>query len=135
MPGQRGTEKRAMSGAALVRMPPLLAARVSENALAAGLSVAAYLRDLAATAAALPDEARPVSSLAGPPLDLAALALLGRQVSRLNGTVVQLTKETRLDGDPTAIHGELEIVLADLRACRDNLAEATGTLRPRHRKR
>jgi hypothetical protein len=123
-----------MTGAALVRMPPVLAARVRELAQSAGLSDSAWLRELAATAAAMPDEARPVASFAGPPPDLAALALLGRQVSRLNGAVVQLTKTTREDGDPAAVHGDLELVLADLRQCRDSLAVATGTLRPRRRK-
>ena len=128
MPGARGTEVRVMTGQALVRMPPLLAARVRELAAASGLSDAAWLRDLAAVAAGLPDEARPVPSRVPPP-DLAALALLGRQVSRLNGAVVQLAKATREDGDPAVVHGDVEVVLADLRACRDDLAAVTGKLR------
>ncbi len=134
MPGARGTERRAMTGAALVRMPPALAVRVRELALVDGLSDSAWLRSLAAAAAGLPDEARPVSSGVPPP-DLAALALLGRQVSRLNGAVVQLAKATRENGDPCAAHGGIEAVLADLRACRDDLAAATGMLRTRHRRR
>lgn len=134
MPGARGTERRAMTGAALVRMPPVLAARVRELALADGLSDAAWLRSLAAAAAGLPDEARPVSSGVPPP-DLAACALLGRQVSRLNGAVVQLAKATREGGDPSAAHGGIEAVLSDLRTFRDDLAVVTGTLRSRHRRR
>lgn len=134
MSGARGSETRVMSGQALVRMPPLLAARVHDLAVASGLSDAAWLRNLAAAAAALPDEARPVPSRVPPP-DLAALALLGRQVSRLNGAVVQLAKATREEGDPAAVHGDIEAVLADLRACRDDLAAVTGKLRPRRRRR
>ena len=130
MPGARGTEVRVMTGQALVRMPPLLAARVRDLAVASGLSDAAWLRDLAAAAAGLPDEARPVPSRVSPP-DLAALALLGRQVSRLNGAVVQLAKGIREGGDPTAVHDDVEAVLIDLRACRDDLAAVTGRLRRR----
>jgi hypothetical protein len=134
MPGQPGSERRTMTGQALVRMPPVLAARVRELAQVDGMTDSAWLRDLAATAAGLPDEARPTHLAAAPP-DLAALALLGRQVSRLNGAVVQLTRATREVGDPTSMHAELEAVLSDLRGCRDDLAKATGTLRPRHRPR
>ena len=130
MPGARGSETRAMTGQALVRMPPLLAARIRELAEESGLSDAAWLRDLAAAAAGLPDEARPVPSRVPPP-DLAAFALLGRQVSRLNGAVVQLAKATREGGDPLAVHGDVEAVLAGLRACRDDLGVITGKLRRR----
>ena len=123
-----------MSDAVLVRLPPALAERVHALAQADGVSDAAWLRGFAATAAGLPGEARPMRR-PEPPVDVAAMALLGRQVSRLNGAVVQLTKATREVGDPLAMHGDLEAVLAELRDCRADLAEATGTLRPRHRRR
>ncbi len=123
-----------MAGQALVRMPLALAARVHDLALADGLTDSAWLRGLAATAAALPHEARPTTS-GEQPLDVAAIGLLGRQVSRLNGAVTQLVKNLRLVGDPTAVREPLESVLSELRGCRDDLVKVTGAIHPRRRRR
>jgi hypothetical protein len=50
MPGKRGTEVRRMGQAVTVRMDTDLAARCAEDAIASDLSVAGWLRALAATA-------------------------------------------------------------------------------------
>lgn len=130
MPG-RGTEKRAMSEAALVRMEPELAELVSDAAKRAGLSKAAWLRELAVKRLNAPQDMAKASRLPTP--DLEGLARLTASVARLNGAMVQLQITFRENG-MTDLHASGERVLSDLRSIQASLVDATIMVRDAFRR-
>lgn len=116
MAGQRGTERRAMAGAVLVRLPDELAARVAAVAAAEGLSAAAWLRVHAATALGADlAEARPSAPRRGlPPEDVVAVARLRESVGEAVGALVQAAIRSR-EGGRAEAHAEIEALLPVLR--------------------
>ncbi|HEX4627265.1 MAG TPA: hypothetical protein VH137_00625 [Gemmatimonadales bacterium] len=128
----RGTEKRAMSDAILVRVTPEAGAAVEALATAMDLSRAAWLRGLAVSAAGLsPAETRRSQPVAPPELpreDVAALALLIGVVGKACGATIQLAKGLRELG-VGALHAEAEAVLGDLRASQRALVRIIEHLR------
>lgn len=128
MPRRRGTEKRTMSEQMLVRLPGPLASAVTLAAHAEGLTAAAWLRGLAvARLEGAPEHVRPTAPAYEPSLDLEALGLLSRKVSRANGALIQLAKAVRETG--TLGHAELEENLAALRSLRRDLTDVVEEAR------
>lgn len=123
---RRGTETRAMSEAALVRMEPELARLVTDAAKRAGLSKAAWLRELAVKRLDAPQELAKVARLPTP--DVEELARLAAMVARLNGATVQLQVAFREAG-ATELHAEGERVLSDFRSIQRQLVDATLMVR------
>lgn len=121
----RGTERRAMPGAVLVRLPSELAAWIGSAAAAENLSAAAYLRRLAAVAAGTtPELARPSPPrrpLPPPPSEaVVEVARLREVVGELAGAMVQAAIRVRTDGAET-IHAEIEATLPGIRAAARDL--------------
>lgn len=116
MPGQRGSERRALPGQVLVRLTAKAAAAVDAHAAAAGLSRAAWARGVIADAAALPvADRRPVPARTrqrAPAEDLAAISRLAAWVNRSNAALIQLAAATREAG-AADLHGHAERVLAE----------------------
>ena len=117
MPGQRGTEKRAMADQALVRLSPDLSALVSAAADAAGLTVPAWLRGLAVAAVgADSSEVRPSKPRPGIPSDdVISIALLREVVAELSGAMVKAAIKTRIDG-AESLHAEIEAAIPGIKA-------------------
>lgn len=135
MPGGRGTEKRAMSSAVLVRLPAELAAAVEARARATDLTAAAWLRALAVAAAGAPvEDARPSRPPEPPSPDVAELGRLTGAVGKATGAAVQLAKAAREAG-AAAFHGEAEAVLAEYRVLAADLTRATNRARAAARRR
>ncbi|MET1414718.1 hypothetical protein ABVF61_20775 [Roseibium sp. HPY-6] len=129
MPGQRGSEIRPKTAQVLVRMAPELARSVRRAAEQAGLSDAAWLRDLAVKNLGVdPDLAAPTSRAVVPPADLEGISRLTASVARLNGAVVQLQVAFREFG-AAGLHAEGERVLADLRSIQPSLVDAALMVR------
>ncbi|SMF36678.1 hypothetical protein SAMN02982917_1873 [Azospirillum oryzae] len=120
MPGQRGSERRKMAGAVLVRLPADLAMRVANAAEEADLTAAAYLRRLAAEATrARPELAAPVRAYrkARPPAPqhVVEVVRLREAVGELAGGLVQAAVRTREAGHAD-LHAAVEAVLPGVRA-------------------
>lgn len=132
-----GTQTRKQTAAAYVRMSPALLAAVEEAANDEEVSVAAFLRDLARRHVvdvtghdpSTDDDRRESPSRESliPPADLQDVAGLAAKVSRLNGAVVQLTKNLREAG-AEAIHADAEAILAELRTARRELGDLVDYL-------
>lgn len=122
MPG-RGTETRAKSSQALVRMDPALAASVEAAAKTEDLTVAAWFRALAVESLKVdPDLAAATEPAFRPEADLAELGRIVRLISRNNGALVQFTATLREFGE-MQLHGDAEQVLADLRSLKRELTD------------
>lgn len=95
MPGQRGTEKRVLTGQVLVRLPSGTADAVHASAVEAGLTDAAWIRrklvDLLGTDA---DDAIPTATLPAhrpaPTMDIVEIARLRESVGEAVGTLRQV---------------------------------------------
>lgn len=124
MPGQRGSERRALPGQVLVRLTAEAAAAVDAHAAAAGLTRAAWARGVIADAAALPvEDRRPVPTLRrrrAPAEDLAAISTLAAWLNRSTGALIQLVAATRKAG-AADLHAETERVLVEHDALGANL--------------
>lgn len=130
MPGQRGTEKRALPGQVLVRLTVEADAAVDAHAAAAGLTRAAWARDVIANAAALPvDDRRPVRAhvrQVAPAEDVAAIGRLSAWLNRCNGALMVLSQDVRERG---ADNSELERILSSQDSAAVELARIVARLR------
>jgi hypothetical protein len=128
----RGTERRRMSNAILVRLTPEAGAAVEAHATARGLSRAAWLRGLAVSATRLPlaerRSSKPMTRPVLPREDVAALARLIGVVGKTCGATIQLAKGLRELGIGE-LHSEAETVLRDLRASQRALVRTIERLR------
>ena len=112
MPGSRGTERRAMPGAVYVRLPDELAARLAATADQAGLTAAAWLRQLAVGVLDVAaSEIRPTPPRrALPPDDVVAVVHLREVVGEAVGALVCSAAFTR-EGGLEQAHAELEAII------------------------
>ena len=121
MPGQRGTERRRMDQAALVRLPADLARRAADAADARELSLAAWLRMLAAEAIQVaPQEARPTRPRMAvpptPPEIVREVAQLREVLAETHGTLRQVAGLKRRSGATGAELVELNALIDRLKA-------------------
>lgn len=95
-----------------------LRAHMAAAAAAAELSVSAWLRAAVVESSGAPPEdlmpTKPVEASVAVPVELAAVGALDRHVRRLNGSIVQLTKELRIQGI-AELHAEVEVELTHMR--------------------
>lgn len=117
---RRGTERRALTGQVLVRLPTALASRIAAAAEADGVTAAAWLRARAADAVgAAPGEAVPVRAYRRPrpppPAAVVAVAQLREVVAELTGALVQAAIVSRAAGRD-ADHAAIEATIPSVRA-------------------
>jgi len=116
VPGQRGSETRAMGRQVSVRMDEALAARVRAVAERDGVTDAAAVRLIVTDALGLPEEARPTArGRSLPPKHVLELARLREVVAELTGALVQAAIRTREAGLPV-LHADIEAALPGVRA-------------------
>ena len=124
MPGQRGTERRRLSGHVVIRLAPGTAALVAARAVAAGLTQAAWVRgQLVGLLGADPVDAVPERARRAPrppaPAHVLELARLRESVAELAGVLVQAAIRSR-EGERLDTHAVIEAALPDVRrAVRD----------------
>ena len=114
-----GTVDGKLDGRAItVRPSRLLRAYVDACARDAEMSAGAFVRlALVQVCGAPPEQAMPTSPVEATvpvPVELAAVGELDRHVRRLNGAIVQLTKELRVQGAGELL-AEAEVELAGMR--------------------
>lgn len=121
MGGRRGTERRKLSSAVLVRLPHDVAERVEATAKTRDLSAAAWLRSLAVDAIgadsidAVPTPPRRPP----PPAAVVEIARLREVVAELTGALVQTAIRARR-GRLDVLHDTVEAVLPGVKnAVRD----------------
>jgi hypothetical protein len=121
-----------MSAAALVRLPPELAAAVRSAATAARLTDAAWLRSLAVFAVAgAPTDARPSPPRrALPPEDVVAVAKLREAVGEAVGALVRSAAFARDHSDLTTTRAELELLIPKFRQAAIALDDIKNGLLP-----
>lgn len=120
MPGQRGTEIRCMGETFTIRMPSELARRSRAAADARGLSVAAWLRGLAAEAVGVEEADRgPVTprrpTYPEPPQAIRLLVQIADRLATLNEGLIGLAGKADQRADPVAA-SELRQALSETRA-------------------
>ena len=119
MPGQRGTERRRLSGQVVVRLAPATAARVAARATAAGLTQAAWIRhQLVGLLGTDPVEVVPERARRAPrapaPAHVLEVARLREVVAELSGALVQAAIRSR-EGGHLDTHAIIEATLPDVR--------------------
>lgn len=121
MPGRHGTERRRLGGAPLtVRFTPEVRAAIGLAAGAAGITEAAWVREVVRHELGAPAEhAVPVRAyrIPAPPPSRAVRDLvdLRHLVRETNGNLTRLARSTRELGHPD-LHAELEASLAAVRS-------------------
>ena len=126
MSARRGTEKRAMPEAVLVRMDEATYDAVTRAAEAAGVTAAAYLRTLAADAVKTNPPPRPRRApprLSDP--QVARLAQVATTLAMVVGLMTQIAAALRKAGI-SDWHAKAEAALTDLRHCAAMLQEIIG---------
>ena len=116
----RGTEKRALSGQILVRLPAVTATHIASLAAADDLTAAAWARRvLVAAAGCDPADAVPVRARTLPspprPAHVMEMVRLREVVAEMSGALVQAAIMARTDG-ARMLHAEIEAVLPGVRA-------------------
>ncbi len=110
---RRGSEKRKLTGAVLVRLTAEQQAAVASYAVAEQVSTATWLRLLIADAIGV--EPGPVTSRAIPPHGILEIAHLRAVVAELGGALVQAAIAARQDGRP-AEHAAIEALIPGIKA-------------------
>ena len=124
MPGQRGTERRRLSGQVVIRLAPGTAALVAARAAAAGLTQAAWVRNqLVSLLGTDPVDTVPERARRAPrppaPAHVLEVARLRESVAELTGALVQAAIRSR-KGEHLDTHAAIEAALPDVRrAVRD----------------